>query len=63
MRIGGMITCLAVLAMRIGPVAQQVSSVIVIRGVTLIDGTGRPPLANATVVVQAIASRRSRPSR
>ena len=47
-----MITCLAVLAMRIGPVAQQVSSVIVIRGVTLIDGTGRPPLANATVVVQ-----------
>jgi len=52
MRIGGMIACLAVLAMRIDPVAQQTSRVIVIRGVTLIDGTGRPPLANATVVVQ-----------
>src|SRR5262245_24895324 len=33
--------------------AQQTpSSAIVIRGVTLIDGTGRPPLANATVLIE-----------
>jgi len=55
MRIRTLSACLVVLAcaMRIDPVAQQPSSAIVIRGVTLIDGTGRPPLANATVVVQA----------
>src|SRR5262245_34828226 len=55
MRICRLIGCLAVLAcaMRVDPVAQQASSAIVFRGVTLVDGTGRPPLANATVVVQA----------
>ena len=34
------------------PVAGQSSSALVIRGVTLIDGTGRAPLVGATVVVQ-----------
>ena len=30
----------------------QNASVLVIRGATLIDGTGRPPIANATVVIE-----------
>jgi imidazolonepropionase-like amidohydrolase len=55
MRVRTLSACLVVLgcAMRIDPVAQQASTAIVIRGVTLVDGTGRPPLADATVVVQA----------
>jgi imidazolonepropionase-like amidohydrolase len=32
-------------------VPQQAPTALVIRGATVIDGTGRPPLANATVVV------------
>jgi len=34
------------------PVAGQAPGAVVIRGVTLIDGTGRPPVPNATVVVE-----------
>jgi imidazolonepropionase-like amidohydrolase len=35
------------------PLARQAAGSLVIRGVTLVDGTGRAPLANATVVVEA----------
>src|SRR5262245_24413712 len=34
------------------PAARQSGPALVIRAVTLIDGTGRAPLANATVVVE-----------
>ncbi len=34
------------------PVAGQSSNTLVIRGATLIDGTGRAPVAGATVVVE-----------
>lgn len=34
------------------PLAQQATGTLVIRGVTLIDGTGRAPVPNATVVVE-----------
>src|SRR5580765_7310208 len=44
---------LATLALPARPSAQQTpASAIVIRGVTLIDGTGRTPVTNATVLVE-----------
>src|SRR5580765_2340341 len=43
---------LATVAWTVHPAAQQPPSSLVIRGVTLIDGNGHAPLANATVVVE-----------
>jgi imidazolonepropionase-like amidohydrolase len=43
---------LATVASTVHPAAQQPPSSLVIRGVTLIDGRGGAPLANATVVVE-----------
>lgn len=46
-------TCLLAVVVGLVPSAQQAPVALVIRGVTLIDGTGRAPVANATVVVEA----------
>jgi len=42
----------AMVAWPVRPAAQQTPSALIIRGVTLIDGNGGAPLANATVVVE-----------
>jgi hypothetical protein len=49
LRAGAALLALAAVAR---PSAQQPAASLVIRGVTLIDGTGRPELPNATVVVE-----------
>src|SRR5262249_5923028 len=40
----------------------QGANVLVIRGATLIDGSGRPPIANATVVIEGNKIREAGPS-
>jgi len=42
----------ALVAWPVRPAAQQAPSALIVRGVTLIDGNGGAPLANATVVVE-----------
>jgi imidazolonepropionase-like amidohydrolase len=49
---GQFIVVLAAVVAAAGPRAQQARPALVIRGVTLVDGTGHAPIANATVVVE-----------
>lgn len=42
----------ATVAWPVRPAAQQAPPALILRGVTLIDGNGGPPLSNATVVVE-----------
>src|SRR4029077_5379230 len=52
LRAGLVLLLFGALAAPVHPAAQQAPPSLVIRGVTLIDGNGHAPLANATVVVE-----------
>ena len=47
-----LLICLLISAFQTGTSSGQAADVVVLRGATVIDGLGNPPLRNAVVVIE-----------